>query len=261
MDKSKDVRARLKRAWKEAGVATRNLPLTLTGLFVLTCVELFTAGGILQSTTETVEVFGWVIALAALEIGLSYGCGLLSFLGSGIVAELRADPRPEHRRRAGSARTVSTLLAVIPVVFFTNALALQTQRAERAQYVASESYQLHRAMAEDVSLDSRARMQAAANLSRAAEVRTARMDATWFAALIASIFIYGTLGWAGTAFYKPKPETAWEAKERQHQRKLAMQRERRAERRAREEAELKAMAKSGKVFDLKGHLRGHLRPN
>lgn len=37
----KQVRAGLKRAMKEAGVACRNLPLTLTGLFVLSCVELF----------------------------------------------------------------------------------------------------------------------------------------------------------------------------------------------------------------------------
>lgn len=43
---------------------------------------MFTAGGIIQSTTETVSLFQWTIALAALEIGVSYGCGLLSFLVS-----------------------------------------------------------------------------------------------------------------------------------------------------------------------------------
>ena len=48
----------------------RNLPLTLTGLFILTCVEMFTAGGIIQSTTETVSLFQWTIALAALGSGL-----------------------------------------------------------------------------------------------------------------------------------------------------------------------------------------------
>ena len=251
----KQVRAGLKRAMKEAGVACRNLPLTLTGLFVLSCVELFTAGGILQSTTETVSVFGYVVALAALEIGLSYGCGVLSFLGAGVVAELRADPRPDHRRRAGSARWVSTLLLVVPIIFFTNALALQTQRAERAAYVASEAYQIHQRMAADVTLDSVVQLEAATNLERAAEVKTARMDGTWFAALLASIFVYGTLGWAGTALYKPRPETAWEAKERQHQRKLAQERERRAERRRARDAEIRAMEKAGKAFDLMAHLR------
>ena len=169
---------------------------------------------------------------------------------------LRADPRPDHRRRAGSARAVSSLLLVVPIVFFTNALALQTQRAERAAYVASESYVVHQRMAQDASLDSMVQMEAAANLERAAEVKTARMDGTWFASLIAAIFVYGTLGWAGTALYKPRPETAWEAKERQHQRKLAQERDRRAERRRARDAEIKAMEKAAaKPFDLMAHLR------
>lgn len=255
MSEIKDVRARIKRAWKEAAIAGRNLPLTVTGLFVLTCVEMFTAGGIIQSTTETVALFKWTVALAALEIGVSYGCGLLSFLGSGVVAELRADPRPDHRRRAGSARMVSTLLLVVPIIFFTNALALQTQRAERAAYVASEEYRGHQRMAADPTLDSVVQMEATRELARAAEVKTARMDATWFAALMASIFVYGTLGWAGTALYKPRPETAWEAKERQHQRKLAQDRERRAAFRRARDAEIRAMEKAGKAFDLMAHLR------
>lgn len=259
MSEFKEVRARLKRAWKEACISGRNLPLTLTGLFILTCVEMFTAGGIIQSTTETVALFGWVVALAALEIGVSYGCGLLSFLGSGVVAELRADPRPDHRRRAGSARVVSSLLLVVPIIFFTNALALQTQRAERAAYVTSEAYQIHQRMAADATLDSVVQMEAATNLERAAEVKTARMDGTWFAALLASIFVYGTLGWAGTALYKPRPETAWEAKERQHQRKLAQERDRRAERRRARDAEIRALERAAsKPFNLMAHLG---RPN
>ena len=140
MQNTNQLRARFKRAWKAMAIAGRNLPLTLTSLGVLTCVELFTAGGIIQSTTATVDFFGVAIALAALEIGLSYGSGILALLGSGIVAELRADPRPEHRRRAGAARVVSTLLLIVPIIFFTNALALQGQRSAREAYIASEAY-------------------------------------------------------------------------------------------------------------------------
>lgn len=214
MDNNKLISARLKRAWKATAIAGRNLPLTLTSLGVLTCVELFTAGGILQTTTATVDFFGVVIALAVLEIGLSYGCGILAILGSGVVAELRADPRRDHRLRAGAARTVSTLLLVVPVIFFTNALAVQIQRAEREEYIASETYRLHQQMADDPSLDSMVRMEATAHLERAREVKTARIDGAWFMSLAAAIFVYGTLGWANTAFYKPRPETPWEAKER-----------------------------------------------
>lgn len=224
MDKSTKLRARLKRAMKAAGIALRNLPLTLTSLGVLTCVELFTAGGIIQTTTETVDFFGYSVALAALEIGLSYGCGVLAILGSGVVAELRADQRPEIRAQAKAARTVSTLLLVAPVVFFTNALAVQVQRSQREEYIASERYQIHRAAAlgqcvelapgEDCYVDSIERMRAQAELARADEVKTARIDGAWFAALLASMFVYGTLGWANTVLHKPRPESPWEAKER-----------------------------------------------
>lgn len=214
MEQHKALRARIKRAWKGMAVACRNLPLTLTSLGVLTCVELFTAGGIIQSTTATVDFFGVAIALAALEIGISYGSGILALLGSGIVAELRADPRPEHRRRAGAARVVSTLLLIVPIIFFTNALALQSQRSAREAYIASEAYRHHQEMAADRSLDSMVRAEAVANLERAQEVKSARIDGTWFACLLGAVFVYGVLGWANTAFYKPRPETPWEAKER-----------------------------------------------
>lgn len=214
MDNTKLISPRLKRAWKAMAVACRNLPLTLASLGVLTCVELFTAGGILQTTTARVDFFGVSIALAVLEIGISYGSGILAILGSGVVAELRSDPRRDHRARAGAARTVSTLLLVVPIIFFTNALAVQIQRAEREEYIASDSYRLHQQMADDPSSDSVVRLEAAANLERAREVKTARIDGAWFMSLAASIFVYGVLGWANTAFYKPRPETPWEAKER-----------------------------------------------
>ncbi len=250
------LRARLKRAWKEASVAGRNLPLTLTSFGVLTCVELFTAGGIVQTTTETVAIFGYNVSLAMLEVGLSYGCGILSILGSSSVAELRSDPRPDQRRRAGAARLVSTLLMVVPIVFFTNALALQNQRAARAEYVASEAYGVHQQMVRDMSLDSTVRLEAAANLERAAEVKTVRIDDSWFGALFAAIFVYGTLGWSNTALHRPRPETAWEAKERARDRKRRMERERRELRHKERQAEERALQKGGaKVFDLLSHLR------
>lgn len=243
----KKLRADCKRFWKKAGIAGRNLPLTLTSFAVLTCVELFTAGGIQQSTTETVTLFGYVFALAALEIGLSYGCGILAILGSGAVAELEADPRKEHRQRAKAAKTVSTLLLIVPVIFFTNALAIQVQRASRLEYIGSERYEIHRATAvgrcielapgEECYIAPDEREKAQQELRQADEVKTARIDASWFLALLASIFVYGTLGWANTALYKPKPETPWEAKERQAAERRARARYRQMEKKARELAE------------------------
>lgn len=246
MEQFTRIRAHIKRAWRQTAIAGRNLPLTLVSLGVLTCVELFTAGGILQTTTATVSLFGVTVALAALEIGMSYGSGVLAILGSGVVAELRADPRPDHKKRAGAARGVSTLLMVVPVIFFTNALAIQIQRSERDEYVASEAYRLHQQMANDLTLDSMARMEAAANLERAREVKTARIDASWFLCLLGSVFVYGTLGWANTALYKPRPETPWEAKERAKS-------EARRRKRARElekQAEERKAARKGNVFQL-----------
>lgn len=241
------VRARLKRAWKAASIAGRNLPLTLTSFAVLTCVETFTAAGIVQTTTETVELFGWVVALAALEIGLSYGCGILSVLGWGAAAELAADSRRNHRDRAGGARMVSALLLIVPMIFFTNALAVQIQRSARLEYIASERYEIHRAAAlgqclelapgQECYVDANEKQQAQANLRQADEVKTARIDATWVMAFLASLFVYGTLGWANTALYRPKPETPWEAKERVAAEKRERARRRAAERRQQEDRE------------------------
>lgn len=244
MSNLKQLRTRLKRAWKVACIAGRNLPLTLTSFGILTCVELFTAGGIVQTTTEQVQLFGFTVALATLEIGLSYGCGILSILGSGSVAELRADPRPEHQLRAKTARTVSVLLLVVPVVFFTNALAIQIQRSARLEYLASERYEIHRATAlgqclelapgEDCYVGPDEQAQAQRNLSAGDEVKTARIDGVWGMCLLASLFVYGTLGWANTALYKPRPETPWEAKERHAAERRERARQREADKRAEE---------------------------
>lgn len=258
MIKDKAIRARIKRAWKGAALAGRNLPLTLTSLGVLTCVELFTAGGIVQTTTAEVDLFGLRVALATLEIGLSYGAGILAILGSGVVAELRADPRPAFRRQAGAARAVSTLLLVVPVIFFTNALAVQTQRAAREGYLASELYQIDHATAlgqclellpgQDCYIDSMARREAQAELSRADEVKTARIDGAWFACLLAAIFVYGTLGWANTALHKPRPETPWEAKERAKELARARKRQRETQKLAEQRASERALRRGGNVL-------------
>lgn len=247
MSDPKPLRAKLKRAWKAACIAGRNLPLTLTSFAVLSCVELFTAGGILQTTTETVNFFGVALSLAALEIGLSYGSGILAILGAGSVAELKADPRPEHRQRAEAAKMVSRLLLVVPVVFFTNALAVQMQRAARLEYIESERYEIDRETAlghciepapgEQCYVSTEQMADAQVELRQADEVKTARIDGAWFMALAASIFVYGTLGWANTALYKPKPETPWEAKERQAAERRARARRRQMEKREIELAE------------------------
>ncbi len=256
-----DQRA-IKRAWKAACIACRNLPLTLTSFAAITCVELFTAGGIIQTTTETVEMFGFAIALATLEIGLSYGCGILSILGAGAVAELRADRRPEHRSRWRTARTVSTMLLVVPVIFFTNALAVQAQRAQRLEYLASENYEIDRATAvgqclalnpgETCYVGRDERAQAQANLTKGDEVRTARIDGTWFAAFVAAVFVYGTLAWANTALYKPRPETPWEAKERADRERREENRRRRHEKEQMQLALLNAEIKRARPSWFRG---------
>ena len=64
MTDTKQLRAKLKRAWKVACIAGRNLPLTITSFAVLTCVEMFTAGGIIQTTTETMCATPQVVARA-----------------------------------------------------------------------------------------------------------------------------------------------------------------------------------------------------
>ena len=239
MTDTKPLRAKLKRAWKAACISGRNLPLTLASFGVLTCVELFTAGGISQSTTETFSLLGATISLAALEIGLSYGSGILAVLGFGSVAELEADPRPKHRERAKAAQTVSRGLLIIPIIFFTNALALQVQRASRLEYIESERYTIDRETAighcielapgEQCYVSSEQMAAAQVELKKADEVRTARIDGAWFGALLAAVFVYGVLGWANTALHKPKPETPWEAKERIAREKRARARQRQME--------------------------------
>jgi hypothetical protein len=253
MSEKQQFGVRCKRAWKKAQLAARNLPLTLTSMAVLTCVELFTAGGIIQTTTESVTIFGHVIALALLEIGISYGSGILSMIGFGAAAELAADPRPEQRARARNARFVSVALLVVPIIFFTNALAVQVQRSQRLEYIASERYEMHRAAAlgqcielapgEDCYVDSDTQRRAQTELRLADEVKTARIDGAWFAAFFASVFVYGVLGWANTAFYKPKPETPWEARERADRERREDNRRRRREKEQMQFAMLQAEMK------------------
>lgn len=253
MSEKQQFGVRCKRAWKKAQLAARNLPLTLVSMGVLTCVELFTAGGIIQTTTETVNIFGHVVALALLEIGISYGSGILSMIGFGAVAELAADPRPEHQARVKNARRVAIALLVVPIIFFTNALAIQVQRSQRLEYIASERYEIDRATArgqcidllpgEDCYVDADQERRAINALRDADEVKTARIDGAWFAALAASIFVYGVLGWANTAFHKPKPETPWEARERADRERREENRRRRREKEQMQFAMLQAEIK------------------
>lgn len=210
---------------------SRNWLLALTGYVVLGCVEFFTAGGITQSTPETVAIFGFTVSLAALQIGLSFGSGLLSFQGSMACAELRSDPRAEWRKRATAARIVSSLLMVIPMVFFANAMALQVQRQHRLEYIHSVRYPADLASNQGLCVDpqpvggcyvdSAVRLEAKEDLKQADEVKTARLDGDWIVSFFAALFIYGTLGWAGTALFKPRPETLWEAKDRRTQERAA----------------------------------------
>ncbi len=258
--------AAIKRGWKKTGIACRNLPLTLTAMAILTCVELFTAGGIMQTTTETVSVFGYTIALAALEIGISYGSGILAIIGFGVAAELKSDPRPEQREREANTFKAAIAALVIPIFFFANALAVQVQRAQRLEYIASERYEIHRATAlgqclelapgEECYVGPDEQAHAQRQLSSADEVKTARIDGAWFAALAAAVFVYGVLGWAKMAFHKPKPETPWEAKERVAAQRRADARRRAREKQAAEIAKLEIVAAKDRVKDRPGFIRG-----
>jgi hypothetical protein len=258
--------AAIKRGSKKAGIACRNLPLTLTAMAILTCVELFTAGGIAQTTTETVSIFGYALSLAALEIGISYGSGILAIIGFGVAAELKSDPRPEQRDREANTFKAAIAALVIPIFFFTNALAVQVQRAQRLEYIGSERYEMHRAAAlgqclelalgEECYVSTEEQTKAQAELRTADEVKTARLDFAWACALLAAIFVYGVLGWAKMAFHKPRPETPWEAKER-----VAAQRRADARRRARDKqmAEIQKLeieAATARVANRPGFIRG-----
>ena len=236
--------ARIKRAL----VNLRNVPLMLACVAVALFMEATAAGGIFQTNTAVVEAWGMQVRLAFLEAGMSLGLGLAALFMGAVAAELKNDPRPEHRKRAGAARLFSFVLLIAPVYYAGQSFAYQHQLAKWAEYTQSEQYTIDRQMAEDRSLDSMARREAAYELRQAIRPLKPEFE---LGAFLWAFLIYGAVVEAVRLGWKPRPETEAERK-----RRIAA--DAAAARKAKREAEKKAAEAKAKEEARKG--RGAIIP-
>jgi hypothetical protein len=235
-----------KRGLKATARANRNTLPRLLCWAALACVETFTALGIIQETPAKESLFGVEIPLAAIKIGISLLMGLIAVEATLVAAELATDPREEYRKRSAAAARCAFFALLIPVYFFACALALNAQRANREEYIASEVYPIDQALAEGRCLDEsdpncyvteQQQADAIVSLARANEVRTARMDETFVMSFLFSAFVYWVIGSTPAALHRPRPETPREAEHR-------IDEARKAENRAKAAAKAEATAKA-----------------
>lgn len=186
----------------------QNLPGVLLCIFVISVIEVFTAAGIFQVSTDTVDLGGITIRIAILMSLISVGMGLAALVGNRVAEELKSDPRPLWRGKALQARLISLALLLWPITTFAEALSYQKALGEWRSYSGSEAMKADQAIVtnpmngEDMIRDARDR------LDRATKPKSAKLDlGCWFAAA----FIHGILMLAGGAFYRPLPETNAEA--------------------------------------------------
>lgn len=202
------------RRFRKAGVALRNAPVTVIGIGAILAFEAYSAGGIFQTTTESVMIGALVVALAPIEAVGSLLCGLLAFFGAQQGAKMRADLRPEVRSRAWQTTMLCIMLNLAPITYLGTAFAFQAQTAEWRQYVGSEEYKADLSAANDPDLDSMARREAANKLWRAQKPKTVRFDELYISRWFWAAFLYGAVQIAAGAFWIPRPETPAEARER-----------------------------------------------
>lgn len=197
--------------WKRLRLDARNLPVIVLGVGAILAYDVFAAGGIFQTNTETSPIFGFDVKLAWIETIGSILCGLLAFAGGLAASEMKADPRPEQQQRAFGARCLCVLLMVAPITYLGNAFAFQAQTAEWKEYYGSEAYKADLAQSQDDTIDSLARRDAAINLTRAIEPKVAKFDPfRWLWAA----FLYLAVQMTAAVFYRAKPETEAQAKRR-----------------------------------------------
>ena len=152
---------------------------------------------------------------------LTAGMSLLGLVVSGSAAMLKADPRRHVAGRAFAARIVSVLLVLPTTVVGGGAMALKLQQRAAQEYAASQEYAADLRNANDDTMDSQAKLQSAANLSRATLPMQARVDEAYIASVLAFLALcllpIAAVG-AGRVF---APETEAQAKRRAAQERAA----------------------------------------
>lgn len=194
----------LRRFARKAKLAARNAPLALLGTGVVLALETYSAGGIFQTITESVTVAGFTISLAVVQAAISLGCGLLAFWGSMAVEAFKSDPRASQQKRALGARVLSLALLAVPVFFLGEAIAFQGQLGEWRQYAGSAAYAADLALAHDAQADSQVKLEAAANLVKAARPLVAKFD---LLAFLGAAFLHGCPMLAAGIFWRAIAET------------------------------------------------------
>lgn len=200
---------------RRLGGHMRNAPLALLGSGVVLALEIYSAGGIFQTVTAIVTVGGVRISLAAVQVAVSLGCGLLAFWGAMAAASFKSDPRKDQRRRAGGAQTLAVLISLIPIWFLGGAFAEQIEVGNAAHFRASAAYAAYARVASDPQADSRASLEAA-NEMRDGEAPATPSDnlGVFIAAVIGAGFVYSAVLAAAGVFWRARPESPAEANRR-----------------------------------------------
>lgn len=201
----------LRRPLKRLSVQMRNAPLTIFGIGMIAAYEVYSAGGIFQTSTEEVAIFGYTVPLAPVEAVISLGCGLGGFLGAFVATQLACDPRPEVRRNAWKARLLAVMMLIIPTGYLANSFSLQAQLGTYREYHGSVAEQADMALVKDFQADSRDRSAAAERLRDGVKPERAKFS---LGAWAKAIFLTAIVNLAGAWFFLPAAETAHEARNR-----------------------------------------------
>lgn len=181
--------------WKVA-----NAGLLVLGLLVLAILEAQAAKYALSSAAQKdmwMTPWGEAPSAAILSAGKSIGFSLLAFFGMAVATHLATHERAASRSQAFAARIVAIGCMTIPVGNLASYLALERQEKQWEVYVSSPAYTADKELTQDYNADSRARLEAARNLTPPSVGERDFPD--WLAA----IFWHALVMWAAGVRFAP----------------------------------------------------------
>lgn len=199
---------------KRMAQALRNAPLVVLTFTVGVSLEAFGWGYIFLTNHERSEILGVSISLALVEAVIVSATGLLALVAGFVAAERRQDPRPEQRAQAWIAQALAVVLILPPMVKAAESFAFPAQVSAAEAFRQSPQHDALLALSRDQTADSMVQLQATADLAKGQVPTRAKLDGTYFAALLWAGFLYGLNLLAASCLWRAKPETAAERERR-----------------------------------------------
>lgn len=203
--KKKSVPRQARRV-KKPGVFWWNLAVTGLGLVTALAVDAILAWSGIFAQHEGFTA--WAHAAVSLSF-TAFAIVLASAAGA-----MKADQRPEQKRRAFGAMVVAFAMMTVPAGYAAGALAFQERLAAFEEYSGSDAEAADRRLANDETADSRERANAAEALKQGQRPEAAKLDGSFWVsfAWVGFVLLLNTL--AVRAGRRAAPETEAQARRR-----------------------------------------------